>query len=180
MKHFWDDFLIEGDLLYTHMINNFQEMIDTDYIKHFKIRDGVYRHIYDTAKMTEEYGNDIQKELISWIKNELNTNRLFDKTLWKPFRDQSFFSYMYFGYRILFHYKEFIYQLGMQTYCELDECKYCNHTKNNDNGICCENSQHFCLALYGWKSDNSNLLQPYRKTIIPDDNIIPEDIWIHQ
>ncbi len=180
MKHFWNDFIIEGDALYNHMINNFNSMIDENEIKHFKIIDGIYRHIDDTEKMTEEYYNSIQLELILWLKNEYEEERLFDKTLWKPFRNQSFLSYMYYGYRKLFQYKHYIFQLAIESYCELDECKYCNHTKDINFSICCENSQHFCLALYGWKEEGSNMLQPYNDSIIPDNNIMPEEHWLYQ
>lgn len=155
-------------------------MFDNDKIKHFEIIDGVYRHIKDTEEMTEEYSDEIQKELIPWIRKEFEEKKLFDKTLWKPFRDQSCLSHMYYGYRRLFNYKEYIFQLAMQSYCELDECKYCNHTKDNYFSICCENSKHFCLALYGWKEEDSNILQPYKDNIIPNDNIMPEIHWIRQ
>lgn len=64
-------------------------------------------------------------ELIPWIKNEHKENRLFDKTLWKPFRDHYHLHEMYYGYRRLFKYKHYYFQLVMETGCILDYCNYC-------------------------------------------------------
>jgi hypothetical protein len=87
---------------------------------------------------------------------------------------------MYFAYRKLFQYKHYYFQVAMETFCEIDECKYCRHTKDVYFEECEENSQHFILALYGWKIETSDKLQPYNKILIPDDNIMPYDDWIYQ
>ncbi len=179
MIHHWDEFLIEGDELYNLMTNNFDSFIDGNTIKHFCIIDGIYRHIKNTDKMTNDMSDDIEKELLPWIKNELEGGRLFDKTLWKPFLNKYAITQMYYGYRKLFNYKKYIFQLAIEKYCELDECKYRN-IHNNTTIVCCENSQHFCLALYGWKEEGSNMLQPYKQVIIPENNIIPEIHWIYK
>lgn len=178
MKHYWNDFLIEGDELYSLMTNNFDSFIDGNTIKHFCIIDGIYKRIKDTDEMTNEISNDIEKELLPWIKKELEEGRLFDKTIWRPFYNICAITRMYYGYKYLFNYKEYIFQLAIEKYCELDECTYCN--TNNTTSICCLNSQHFCLALYGWKEEGSNMLQPYKNSMIPEDNIMPEQHWIYQ
>ncbi len=72
----------------------------------------------------------------------LKEGRLFNKTLWKPFRNNNILYTMYYGYRKLFNYKQYIFHLSIEEYCELDEF-YCNIYNINKN-ICCENSQHFC------------------------------------
>ena len=166
MKHLWDRFLIEGDNLYNYMISNFENMFDGNTIKYFCIINGIYRNIKDTDKITEDYGEEIEKELVPWIKKELREGRLFNKELWKPFRNQSQLLDMYYGYRMLFNYKEYYFQLAIEDYCDFDE-----NNKRIDDRAC------FLLALYGWKNNNSNMLEPYNDSIIPEDNVMPERHW---
>jgi hypothetical protein len=164
----WDEFLIEGDRLYNYLITNFNLMIIGDKITNFAIIDGIYSNIKDTEDMTEKIGDDIEKMLIPWIKKEYKENRLFDKTLWKPFRDMSTFIYMHYGYRKLFLYDKYIFQLGI-----VEEFDIVNNIRINERG-------EFVLALYGWKKDNSNMLQPYKKNVIPEDNLMSELHWNYQ
>ena len=151
----WNRLKREGETLYDYLIHNYDKLFDGDNIKHCYIRDGIYSHIANTDEIYEKYGQDIQLELLPWIQNEFNENRIFDKTLWKPFRDSYTLYHMYLGYRKLFRYKHYIFQLSMESVI----------------------TPHFCLALYGWKEDNSDMLQPYRDTIIPIDNIMSQEHW---
>lgn len=176
MKHLWDRFINEGDVLYNYMITNFENMLNGDKIKHFCINDGIYRRIKDTDEMNNEMSDDIQKELIPWIRKEFQEGRLFNKEIWTPFRNKNTSTTMYYGYRKLFYYDKYIFQLSLEEYCELDECLYCN-PNNVITNICSENSQHFCLALYGWKEDGSNMLQPHKQVIIPMDDLISDIHW---
>jgi hypothetical protein len=171
MKWFWDRFLIEGDQLYDYMIKNYENMFDGKLIKHFTIRDGIYGYSDDTIKINEKYGIDIENQLIGWIQKEFNEKRLFQKIDWKPFRDQFNLSSMYFAYRKLFQYRNYYFQFIMETNCTIDNCKYCE----ND-----EIRSHFGLAIYGWKDDNSEILQPTENIKIPKDNIMPEIDWIYK
>ncbi len=171
----WIGFEVEGDILYNYMINNLDEMFkDESTIKHFDILDGYYPNICDTYNIRIQYGTDIQRELIQWIKEELKENRLFDKMLWKPFRDQHTFSDMYLGYRKLFWYKHYIFQLSILSTCSLDTCEYCDFSTNM---YCFDNSKHFMLALYGWEKDGTIKLQPYEQVVIPKDNMMIEKHW---
>jgi hypothetical protein len=45
MKYHWDKFLVEGAELFDNMVNNIENMIDGESIKHFRIRDGIYIEI---------------------------------------------------------------------------------------------------------------------------------------
>jgi hypothetical protein len=173
----WNNFIIEGDILYDHMINNFESLFNENKIKHFNIRDGIYWYIANTNRIYELYGDNIQIELVPWIKKELEENRLFDRKLWKPFRDSYSISDMYYGYRKLFQYKCYYFQLSLLTSCSLYECNICDLT---DDKYCLENSKHFELALYGWKDDNSNMLQPIHKVEISTDNMMHEKHWLYQ
>jgi hypothetical protein len=177
MKHLWDRFLVEGDALYTILTTNFDSLFDGNKIKHFYLIDGIYRSIKDTAEMTNEMGDDIQKDLVPWIKNELKEGRLFDKTLWRPFRDNNAVITMYHGYKKLFKYKEYIFQLAMETDCIADICEYCNPTDDLTQWRPSENGQHFSLSLYGWIDDNSNMLKPYDQVMIPEDYMMPDIHW---
>lgn len=175
--YMWSSFLEEGDILYNYLVNNFEELFDGNKIKHFGFRDGIYLNTLDNDKMNATYGKDIQIDLIPWIRTELKQNRLFKKELWKPFRDQWHLSEMYYGYRKLFQYKHYYLQLAMETSCSLDECEYCALFDDDYNY---KNSKHFKLALYGWKDDNSVMLQPHCKVKITSDNIMIEKNWTHQ
>ncbi len=164
--YYWKKFVEEGDKLYNGMICNFDKMFEGDTIRYFEIIDGIYRHIDDTEELTELYGDEIQIDLIPWIKKEHEENRLFDKSLWKPFRDQNVLTCMYYGYRKLFQYKHYYFQLAMESYCDCGKKNICDHIQ-----------QRFALALYGWKEDHSDMLQPYMDSLIPIDTIMTENDW---
>jgi hypothetical protein len=175
--YMWLSFLEEGDILYNYLVNNFEELFDGNKIKHFGFRDGIYLNILNNDEMNATYGKDIQTDLIHWIRIELEENRLLKKELWKPFRDKWHLSEMYYGYRKLFQYKHYYFQLAMETSCSLDECEYCDMY---DIFYIHKNSKHFKLALYGWKDDTSNMLQPHCKVEITSDNIMIEKNWTYQ
>ncbi len=173
MSWCWERFLKEGDILFNYMINNFEDMFDGDTIKHFDIRYGVYEVIDFIKEMAQidkiKWCNEIQNELIKWIRNEYNNNRLLNKNNWKPCRDVYHIVNMYLGYNKLFQYKQYYFQLAVDSDlldC-MEDCKYCN---NNESTI------HFELALYGWKDYNSSILQP-DNIIILSDNMMPYEYW---
>ncbi len=170
MKYHWDDFLKEGNILYNYMIQRFDDMIYMELIKHFDIIDEHFGNINYGERVYNEYNIDIQKELIPWIRKEHQKGRLFDNTLWKPFRDYNLVD-MYYGYRKLFQYKNYYFQLSMESYCELDDCIYCEDKDNIQ--------PHFCLAIYGWKEDNYDKLKPWDKEI-PINNIILDKYWVSE
>ena len=71
------------------------------------------------------YNDDIQKELIQWIQKEVEEQRFFQKENWKPFHDPFHIHLMYLGYRKIFQYKNFYFQLAMEFECYVENCKYC-------------------------------------------------------
>jgi hypothetical protein len=174
MRYPWDKFIIKGDALYNTLISRFDLFFDGNRIKHLTIIDGLYPYIKDTTEMTNTMTDDIEKELFPWIMNEYKEGRLFDKTLWRPFRNYIMPVTIYHAYKKLFKYKEYIFQVAVEEYCELDECAYCSpeYIIRKD-----EDSPHFSLALYGWREDNSNILKPYNKIEIPDDDMMPAIQW---
>jgi len=167
------EFLIDGAILFNYMITQFKNMFDGDsIIKHFDIRSGIYGRIYecDMNLMKKEYGNDMQHELIHWIKNEMGLGHLFDNKNWKPFRDLEIVHDFYLGYRKMFQYKQLYFQLAIYNIC--GDCLYCK----KENKIL---SIHFEAALCGWKDKKYDKLQPNNVISILPDNIIPESDWTY-
>lgn len=163
----WDVFLIHGELLFNYLIHNFESMINRDLsIIDFEIVDRQRRFAYEIDKINEIYYDNIQKELEIWIMNEYKNNKLFEKNNWKPFRDLELMTDMFLGYKYMFQYKQYYFQLAIESNYFISE-----NTMNN-------NTAHFELVLYGWKNEQSEKLQPDDKVIIiSPDNIMPERYW---
>ncbi len=164
----WERFLKEGDILFNYMINNFEDMFDGDTIKHFDIK---YQNIHDygTIEIKTNYNIYIQLDLIIWIRNEINCNNLFNNNNWKPFRDNYHLTSMYLGYKYLFKFKQYYFQLIIESDCNYyNNCIYCININKN--------TIHFELVLYGWKDDDSSILKPYNRIVLYN-NIMPEIDW---
>jgi hypothetical protein len=168
MESFWKPCIKESKKSFDYMINNFNSMFDKDTIKHFYIKYVSNDTMYYADDISEQYGVDIHRELIPWIKNEFEKITLIQINNWKPFRDSYLYTNVYLGYKKLFQYKQYYFQLTIDNSIRDDtnDCKYC---KNGDSLI------HFELALYGWK-DINNKLQP-SNDIIPLDNLFSEKVW---
>ena len=167
----WKQFIEQGDVMLQHMMLHFEKMFDGDsIIKHFDIRSGIYGRIYecDMLGMREEHGDDIQKELVYWIRNQWNLGHLVDRKNWKPFRDVELITWTYMGYRIMFQYKQYYFQLALEDAC--GECMYCQRGESNI---------HFKAALCGWKDERYNKLQPDNYISILPDNSIPISDWMY-
>lgn len=145
-------------------------MIDGDIIKHFNLRYVSSLNIPYLDSIKEKYMNELQVELIPWIKNEYECSNLFNKDNWKPFRDRHEIDLMYLGYNKMFQYKHYYFQLAIESdiWDDNDDCKYC---KRGDSLI------HFELALYGWKDEQFEKIQPVNEYIILSDNMMPERDW---
>jgi hypothetical protein len=142
----WNRLKREGECLYYYLIHNYDKLFDGDNIKHFYIRDDIYSHIADIDEIYEKFIQDIQAELLPWIKNEFKENRIFDKTLWKTCRGIYNYNQMYLGYKKLFHYNHNIFQLSMESECSDFNCKYCIDYIDSMEPII---TPHFCLTQYG-------------------------------
>jgi hypothetical protein len=167
----WNRFLQEGEILFEYMTQNFETFFDGDSkLSHFNVRDA---GIYDigSQEVLEKYDLEIQKKLSVWIRNEYDSGRLFVKTDWKPFRDAYDMTYAYLGYRRLFQFKQYYFQLAIESECARLDCEWC---PNDDYYMRCE---HFSVELYGWKNEDSNMLQPDGDEQIPHDLIITEKRW---
>jgi hypothetical protein len=165
----WDRFLVEGGVLFKYMTKNYQDMFDGDIIKHFSIRNEGCVDI-GSDELIKEHGPEIEKELVVWIRNEIEKKTLFDNNNWKPFRDKYTITDMYLGYKRLFQFKHYFLQLAIDE-CA-DECEDCNYCLTDDI------KTHFQLVLFGWKvNENDTFIEPYTNFPIMPDNIMPEKFW---
>ena len=168
MKAFWDSITAAANKSFEYMLQNYNSMLTDDlFVKHFTLDD---EGVYDVGikEIMKVYGDEIEQKIGPWIQTEYESGRLFDKTLWKPFRDPDSLICGYMGYKLMFIFKHYFFQLVIVDTCLYDFCKICN---GND---CID---HFELVVIGWKEDNSNMLKPYPNLDIPVDNIMPERLW---
>lgn len=92
----WDKIVKLGEELFDFMLHNFETMFDGDLkIKHFDVECGIYGLAVENDKIKETHGENIQKELIQWIKQEKEANELFQTTNWKPFRDPDLYIWIF-------------------------------------------------------------------------------------
>lgn len=170
LKHGWEKLIKEGESLFDYMIHNFETLLDNETkIKHFDIENGQCGLQEYTDEIKEKYFNDIQPELIKWIKCESDTKDLFDYNNWKPFRDPEFILYMFLGYNKIFQYDKYIFLLSLKTDCDNEECE-CHKTER-------KNTVHFGLTFFGWKDDRYAKLQPYNTFITPTGIYMPNSWW---
>lgn len=164
----WSEFLIWGDNLFNYMIHNYNKMINDNNIYYFEITDYMDKFDKEAYELHDKYLQDIEKNLIPWIQNEYKTGRLFEKSNWKPFRDQYDLLEMYFGYNKYVQFKNYYFQLAISEGCCADDCLNCDENELNI---------HFELALFGWTEDGNHNLQPGNCHPIPSNNVIPEWYW---
>ena len=171
----WEECVAEGNTLFEYMIHNFDSMFDDRSIKHFDIRYTTIGMIIYSHVIRNKYRKQIQPNLITWIKEELDSKRLLEYSNWKPRRDAYEYSFMHMGYNKLFTYKHYYFQLGIQSDCvDCVDCVDCIDCNKADNQI------HFELLLYGWdkKDPHVDKLQPEHKVILPHNRMIPDSFWI--
>ena len=165
MPYDWDQCIIEGRKSFNYMISHFYEMFD-ETIHDFYIRYATNTMMSYYEEVNEKYNSDIQVALIPWIKNEFEEKRLVKDTNWKPFRDSHDYNDMYLGYSKLFQYKQYYFQLALESGCVCDDCIPINK---------CGHPPCFELALYGWKEDGYEKVKPYDIDMI--DRMMPEKYW---
>lgn len=176
MEESWIRFLKEGNDIYNYMVNNFKEMFeDETHIKHFEIREGIYLFFEDIEEIMNKYGKNIHNQLLYFIENEIKYNILFNKSNWKPFRKSDCPTEMYLGYKKLFKYNNYYFQLAIDKYCDIDNC-YC-YKYNNCNCFKSKINPHFILTFYASVDTIINKIKPYDDIIILENNIMSEREW---
>lgn len=170
----WTKFIAEADEMFDEMIKCYDNMFDGDLIvKHFYVRYAFMEVMYDYCeRIMSEHGEAIQKELIPWIKAEHASGRLFNKDNWRPFRDEHLFTQMFIGYRRIFDYKGYLFQLSMDFGCPIcrkpELCKYCKMD---------ENPFHFELAFCGYADDRDPNISPAATLYTTSDGYMDQKMW---
>jgi hypothetical protein len=154
----WKQHFLEGEKLFNEMFHNFDKLFENGKLKGFDIIDGFWQYSMNIEHFMDNYGEDIQKELIPWIYKE--KENLLNKELWKWFYYQTSITDMYLAYKRLFQYKQYYFKLGLEYHFNEIYKEYCIH---------------FVLVVYGWIENSKN--KPYEHLIIPNDNIIPDKYW---
>lgn len=50
--------------------------------------------------------------------------------MWKPVRDDKVMHDSYYGYRMIFQFKQYYFQLGLEQNCEYEGCKRCENKED--------------------------------------------------
>lgn len=166
----WGEFVKEGNELYNYMLNNFNDMINEKSIRHFDVEIGTYNMTRYIDDIKERYFYDIQKELIPWIKREFNNKELLEYNNWIPVRDPDVLTIMFLGYRKMFQFNKYIFQLTITSQCNNETCENCKLGESIA-------TNHFSTALYGWREENKVNIQPTDVYPLLQDNIIPDSLW---
>ena len=149
-----DRFIVEGEELYQYMLEHFESMFNEYHtlifvdIRYFS--DSCRDHV---KEVTDTCGDDIIRAYSIWLLQE-KEKVLFNKENWQIYRNRDEITDMYLGYRILFVYQQYYFQVSYDSY-------------------------FFVLGLYGWKDESCEALQPDRRSIILSDHIMPERDWYY-
>jgi hypothetical protein len=172
----YECYLPQGATLYKYMVDNFESMFDGGTVKHFCITEKHRRDYEDViGELMYTHNEDIQKQLVHWIHNEYLIGNLTVENNWKPFCELEYETTYFMGYRKMFKYKQYYFQLALISYC--DKYDYCDNLRNC---IYCTqetNRNHFELNLYGWVDETNNKLQPDNWVVIPENNMMPRPYW---
>ena len=153
--------LLYGDGLYDYMIHHFEEMMDEEnkVIYNFNVWYTTIDMMYEHDQISKQYGVEIEQMLIPWLHEEYQSGRLFEQDHWKAFRDAYDFNEIYMGYRYLFLFHEYVFQLHLSP--NVGECTECdNHSQH----------AYFQVGLYVRKQDRKD---SYRLTDEEWDEINP-------
>lgn len=155
----------DGANLYSYMCSQFRtkDIDKYNYIKYFEIRYFANKAYRRLDEVIDKYDAIIQPDLLQWIRQERDTEKLFDRTNWKIFEDPCQYGHVYIGYRKLFTYQQYYFQLTVDYFYNFD------HSPNEDG-----NELHLQLSLYGWKDDSLEYIQPDNIYAISFDMSLPE------
>lgn len=109
---YWSGFLHRGATLFTYMVEHYEDMFDSETtIKKFDMYP-MYHNRDEHEYFYDNHGEEINRLLTVWVRNEMTENRLFDSTFWRPLHNWTQGLYgMYMGYRKLFIFNDNYFQL---------------------------------------------------------------------
>jgi len=164
----WLDLLTIGDQLFDYLYHNFHSLFDDQHnIKHFDIHPASVTMMRYCDSICEQYVPKVHDAIIPWIREEYSSGRLTNKNLWKPFRIPYLYTSMYYGYRKLFMFDKYYFQLTLVSDGDTVD-------GTDTQWICFE------VALYGWKDEGVDTLQPLNKVSVLEDMMMPEYDWIRK
>jgi hypothetical protein len=161
----WDELLKEGDQLFDYLCRHFYNLFDhNNNILFFDMwpATNIMHGYYE--KINKEYGKSIHDTIVPWIHEEYKSGRLTNKEHWKPFRIPYQYTLMVYGYRKLFMFDKYYFQLILSNDRDMIDEVFTHY-------VC------FQVALYGWKSDGSEALDRSTHVPVSDDMLMPEKDW---
>jgi hypothetical protein len=157
----WEKCVKQGKESFDYMVRNFSKMVKEDSIPQFRI----YYSDAFTKSFVEDistlHGDEIEQLLIPWIRSEWED--MTEHSMWRPFRDTYNRVHSYMGYRKLFKYKQYYFQVIIESYRDYEDAA--------------EEDTHIELVLFGWKEDTDTMLQPSKRISILVDQLIPDAEW---
>ena len=136
------------------MLEHVESMFNEDHtllfvdIRYFS--DSCRDHVKD---VTDTCGDDIIRAYSIWLLQEKEKG-LFNRDNWQIYRNRDEMTDMYIGYRTLFVYQQYYFQVSYDFY-------------------------FFALGLYRWKDESCEALQPDQRFVILSDHIMPERDWYY-
>ena len=152
-SYYMDQLIRDAEELYDYLLNRIDTMFYPDKTLIFVNLSGftydINEHIND---ISQKHAEEIRVAFGKWLQYEIQSNTLFDRENWQIFRKLDLITYMYIGYRKLFVYQHYYFQVSYDFY-------------------------FFGLVLYGWKEDNKEKLQPDDRVSVPIDQYMPDYDW---
>ena len=119
----WTECSPEGLKSFNYMISRFEEMFESEStIKEFYVNPLNEAFYGSHDEFNDIYNKEIQKQLIIWLRKELADNRLFDVNYWKPFEDRVYMRTMYMGYKQMFMFNNYYFQLIISAAEDVEYC----------------------------------------------------------
>ncbi len=171
-KALWEKCLQKYPIYFDGMTKNVETMLTRPFMdNYFIIHDSFFNDLDDVDDLKPKYYDTIIKKLIHWIKHEMK-EYFFEKENWKPFENYCSSRDMVIGYRKLFRYKKYYFQLAIDNLCceNFFDCTQCQDMQYHS---------HFVLLYRGWMDKKHKKLQPkdYNYHVLLPDNTIPDKWW---
>ena len=145
---FWERFEQEADQAYSYLVANVDHMIKGKRVLHFSIQpswNGSTIRYYEQIKQAHQ--KELEGLVILWVRQERDAGRLFIRENWKTYRHTLDHTASFIGYRGLFCFKEYVFQLSVDLYDWDDDCIDCLLTEPS------EDIPHFEAMVYGRKGE---------------------------
>lgn len=164
----WEKCIEKGKKLHQCMIDTFDDSFDDD----GKIVEFNIYYVYASTDLEAQhlvedgFKDEIHEKLLPWLHEERRSGRLFQQKDWKPFRDPYDIVDIFYGYRKLFVFDKYYFQLEVDDWGIHQE----------DGSI--KKTVTFHLRVYGWKEKDTSYVQHYGHVLINEDTMrMPSHDW---